>query len=410
MSTHSNQKSADPTTKIPVVILNGFLGSGKTTMLRSLLVQSSKKKLSVCVIVNDMSELDVDGELIANTDIVGKGDHNFESIHSCVLSSKKGIEKLHEALTGMLAKQQPDLVLIETSGSCHPMPLVQYFKAKSNFKLTGVLTLADSVMIAQDYEYGRQLVPQMKYNVQHQKRDTTNLLVEQIMFSSHLILTKGDRVGDEGLQRIAKSMQPLNPYVNVFSVLWGNLSIDDVLAMPEYNYFRVGQLIEELIPVLELESHDERPYNLATRVIKDERPFHPQRLWETCHQYLDQRIYRSKGFFWLATRDKISLLWNQAAGSINLELVGYWRSGVVEEEDSGLLEMEIRILKERLAKESGRFGDRHCHLTVIGDKGQVDSFTEALRSCFLTEEEIQYWQAGGEFPDPWPNNMVKLSN
>jgi len=131
------------------------------------------------------------------------------------------------------------------------------------------------------------------------------------------------------------------------SVPWGNLSIEEVLAMPEYNYHRVGQLVDELKPVLEAESQDERPYNLATRVIKDDRPFHPQRLWDACQQYLDQKIYRSKGFFWLASRDKLSLLWNQAAGNISLEFIGYWRSGIVEDDVHGLTEMEIEQLKEQ---------------------------------------------------------------
>ncbi|MEM7298508.1 MAG: GTP-binding protein [Bacteroidota bacterium] len=407
MSINSKQKRIKSKTNIPVVILNGFLGSGKTTLLKSLLAQSFKKNMSVCVVVNDMSELDVDGELIAHTEIVAKKDHNFESIYSCVLSSKKGIERLSQVLTDMLSKNQPDLILIETSGSCHPMPLIEFFNAQSNLKLTGVLALVDSAMLAQDYNYGQQLFARMQHNLQNQKRDTTNLLVEQIMFCSHLALTKADRIEEGKLQHIATSIHRFNPFVSVISVPWGNLSMDDVMAMPEYDYHRVAQLVKELKPVLALESHDDRPYNLATRVIKDDRPFHPQRLWETCHQYLGQQIYRSKGFFWLSSRDKISLLWNQAAGAINLELIGHWRTGIIEDKDNDLTEMELELLKERLTQESGRFGDRHCHLTVIGDKTQVDSFTESLKRCFLTEEEIKHWQSGGEFTDPWPTNMTK---
>ncbi|MEM6768533.1 MAG: GTP-binding protein [Bacteroidota bacterium] len=396
--------------KIPVVILNGFLGSGKTTLFRSLLAQARKNNIAVSTVVNDMSELDVDGELIARTDIVEEDNHIFQSIHGCVLSSKKGIEKLGEAIEKLLSHQRPDLIIIETSGSCHPLPLIEYFKTRSDLKLTGVLALVDSLMLAQDYENGRQLVPMMRHNVKHQKRDMINLLVEQIMFCSHLVLTKADRLKDIKLTDIAKFIQPINPYVTVHGVLYGNLSIDQVLEMPAYNYHRTSLLAEELKPVLEAEEEGDRPYNMATRVIKDERPFHPQRLWEACHHYLDKGVYRSKGFFWLASRDKISLLWNQAAGSINLELIGYWRSGIVEEDDSGLLEMEIKELRKRLAEESGRFGDRHCHLTVIGDKSQVDRFTEALKACFLTEKEIKHWENGVKFPDPWPTNIVKVSD
>ncbi|MEM6345046.1 MAG: GTP-binding protein [Bacteroidota bacterium] len=398
----------DSTKEIPVVILNGFLGSGKTTLFRNLLAQARKKNVSVRAVVNDMSELDVDGELIANTEIVESDRRILQSIHSCVLSSKKGIAKLKVALATLLSDQRPDLIIIETSGSCHPLPLIEFFKAQPHLKLKGVLALVDSLMLAHDYAYGQKLIPLMQQNLQNQKRDMINLLVEQIMFCSHLILTKADRIPKEKIQEIANFIHPINPLVSILSVLYGNLSIDKVRSFPDYDFHRVALLAKELKPVMEAEAHGDRPYNMATRVIKDDRPFHPQRLWEVCHKYLDQRIYRSKGFFWLSSRDRLALLWNQAAGSINLEVIGSWRSGIMEETDNGLLEFEKKLLKEKLAKETGRFGDRYCHLTVIGDKAQVDRFTEALKLCFLTEEEIQSWQMGESFPDPWPKNIVKM--
>jgi len=397
----------DTSTKIPVVILNGFLGSGKTTLFQSLLSQSKKKNIPVCAIVNDMSELDVDGELLANTDVVEENKSILESIHSCVLSSKKGIEKLDEALENLLLNQTPELIIIETSGSSHPMPLVEYFKSHSDVKLTGVFALVDCLMLAHDYNYGELLIPKMQDNHAKGKRDTLNLLVEQILFCSHLILTKGDRIEEGKLPTIASHIQAINPHVSAHSVLFGKLQLESLFDIQEYNYFKVEQIINELKPILESEEQADRPYNLATRVIKDDRPFHPQRLWDVCHQYLDQKIYRSKGFFWLASRDKHSLLWNQAAGGISLELIGTWRSGIVEDENHGLSDMEITQLKEMLEKEEGRFGDRHCELTVIGDKAQVDRFTDALKSCFLTDDEIEIWSGSIEFDDPWPKNIIR---
>ena len=396
--------------KIPAVILNGFLGSGKTTLFRNLLSQSKKKNISVCAIVNDMSELDVDGELLGNTEIVEENNSILESIHSCVLSSKKGIEKLDKAIQKLLLKQDPELIIIETSGSCHPMPLIEYFKNHSQVELTGLFTLVDSLMLAHDYQYGESLIPKMRNNLVNGKRDTVNLLVEQIMFCSHLILTKGDRIEQDRLPHIASYINEINPHVSVHSVLFGKLEIESLFELEEYDYFKVAQLTKELKPVIELEEEGDRPYDLATRVIKDDRPFHPQRLWDICHEYLDERIYRSKGFFWLASRDRHSLLWNQAAGGISLELIGSWRSGILEDNNHGLSEMEIKLLEEKLEKESGRFGDRHCDLTVIGDKTQVDSFTSSLKSCFLNDEEIQLWENGHEFEDPWPKNIVKMVN
>jgi G3E family GTPase len=354
-----------------------------------------------------MSELDVDGELIANTEIVESNSDILESINSCVLSSKKGIQKLDKALKKILLNQNPKLIIIETSGSCHPMPLIEYFRSHKLVQLTGLFVLVDSLMLGHDFNYGKNLITRMQENIIHGIRDTVNLLVEQIMFCSHLMLTKADRIDKNKLPNVATYIEEINPHVSTHSVLFGNLEIDSLFDIPEYDYFKVDQLIKELKPIVDSEKKDDQPYNLETRVIKDDRPFHPERLWEVCHKYLGNKIYRSKGFFWLASREKHSLLWNQAAGSISLELIGSWRSGIIEDENHGLSEIEINFLKEKLQKKSSPFGDRHCDLTVIGDKKQVDQFTEKLETCFLNEKEIKLWEGGHEFKDPWPKSIIK---
>jgi G3E family GTPase len=290
------------------------------------------------------------------------------------------------------------------------MPLIEYFMNHNLVQLTKVFALVDSLMLAHDFNYGEHLIPRLQNNLAKKKRNTVNLLVEQIMFCSHLILTKSDRIEHKKLPHIAKQIQPINPFALIYSVNFGKLGIESLLEFQEYDYFRVSKLIEELKPILESETYADKPYSLATRVIKDDRPFHPQRLWDVCHKYLGQKIYRSKGFFWLASRNKYSLLWNQAAGGINLEIIGSWRSGIIEDENHGLTKIEIKKLKEKLGKETSRFGDRHCELTVIGDQSQVDRFTDALKLCFLTDPEIELWNYGHEFEDPWPRNIVRHVN
>jgi G3E family GTPase len=394
--------------KIPVVILNGFLGSGKTTLFKNLLNQSKKKKINVSAIVNDMSELDVDGELLGNVSVIEENNSLLESIHDCVLSSIIGIKKLDMALKKLLSNHNSKLIIIETSGSCHPLPLIEYFKHNKQLTLTKVFALVDSLMLAYDYKDGEQLIPKMQTNLSQNKRDTVNLLVEQIMFCSELILTKTDRIEPEKLSNIAAKIHPINPYVPIQSVSFGKIAIESLLEIKEYDYYKVERLIDELKPVLDLEAQTDKPYNLATTVIKDDRPFHPQRLWNTCHDHLGDRIFRSKGFFWLASRDKHSLLWNQAGGGINLEFMGSWMSGIIKDKNHSLSKKEIKILKTRLNNKSSRFGDRCCDLTVIGDESQIDQFTNALKSCFLTEEEIKLWESGHVFQDPWPKNIVKM--
>ena len=400
----------DEIKKIPVVVLNGFLGSGKTTLLRNLIAQSIKNNIYVFSIVNDMSELEVDAEILSDESILDKEDDVLKSISSCVLSSKTGIRKLDKTIRNLLTNKEPDLIIIETSGSSHPMPLIKYFKEQSLVKLTGFFVLVDSLVMAQDFKCGETLIPKMQQNMIEGVRDIENLLVEQILFCSHLILTKGDRVKEQKLTEIATQIKKINPFSSSYSVVFGKMKIESLFEIDEYNYSNVEQLFQELEHNLDSEQQLNKPYDLVSSVIKDDRPFHPQRFWDVCQKYLDKRIYRSKGFFWLASRNKHSLLWNQAGGGISLELIGIWRSAVAEDENHGLLETEIQSLKEKLKEEPGRFGDRRCDLTVIGNKEQIDKFTVKLKSCFLTDDEIKLYNNGHIFKDPWPKNIVKIRN
>ena len=400
----------DKIKKVPIVVLNGFLGSGKTTLLRNLIAQSIKNNLYLFSIVNDMSELEVDAEILSDESILDKEDDVLKSISSCVLSSKTGIRKLDKTIRNLLANKEPDLIIIETSGSSHPMPLIKYFKEQSLVKLTGFFVLVDSLVMAQDFKCGETLIPKMQQNMIEGVRDIENLLVEQILFCSHLILTKGDRVKEQKLTEIATHIKKINPFSSSYSVVFGKMKIESLFEIDEYNYSNVEQLFQELEHILDSEQQLNKPYDLVSSVIKDDRPFHPQRFWDVCQKYLDKRIYRSKGFFWLASRNKHSLLWNQAGGGISLELIGIWRSAVAEDKNHGLLETEIQSLKEKLKEEPGRFGDRRCDLTVIGNKEQIDKFTVKLKSCFLTDDEIKLYNNGHIFKDPWPKNIVKIRN
>ncbi|WP_437614304.1 CobW family GTP-binding protein [Erwinia sp. V71] len=398
--------------QVPLTLLNGFLGAGKTTLLKSLLAQAHQRSLAVCIIVNDMSELDVDGVLIANSEIVSAAKQNFVTISADSISSPSGIEKLDAALTTLLAHQTPDLILLETSGSSHPLPLVKYFRQQSRVSLRGYLALVDSVMLDEDYAAGSMLIPRLQHNLQHGRRGIENLLAEQMMFCSHLLLTKSDRLPFPVVSNIAQAIHPLNPLVAVMAVPWGNLPLDDVLAMDTYDFHRVTTLIHELEAEIESPSAPDstQSYDIASQVLADDRPFHPQRLWDTYQQFLGRGIYRSKGFFWLPTRDDLALLWNQAAGSISLEFISYWKAGVLQHRDNQLSAEERALLTRQLQAMPGRFGDRRCRLTVIGQRDELTPFVQALQRCFLTEEEIAWWQEGGQFTDPWPQRVVRLTS
>ncbi len=395
--------------RVPITILNGFLGAGKTTLLKSLLMQAHRKRVSVCVIVNDMSELDVDGVLIANTEIVDVKKHNFVTVSADSISSASGIKKLDSALNTLLVHQRPDHILLETSGSSHPLPLVRYFLGHQQVSLKGLLTLVDSVMLHDDFAGGRELLSLWQENLRHARRSRENLLAEQVLFCSHLLFTKNDRLPFYRVADMADTLHEINPYVSVMAVPWGNLQLTEVLAIPDYDFHRVAQLIKELEGEVDAEQDSlTSPYDIESRVLEDERPFHPQRLWDVYHQFLGAGIHRSKGFFWFPSRDDLALLWNQTAGSISLEFVSYWKAGVLAHSDGKLTSEERQALRHQMNQWPGRFGDRRCRLTVIGQCDELDRFVTALEDCFLTENEIRYWKAGGDFTDPWPKQVARL--
>ncbi|MEG3135927.1 GTP-binding protein [Rouxiella sp. T17] len=403
--------STNLSSKTPLTILNGFLGAGKTTLLKSLLYKLHATSLRVAVIVNDMSELDVDGVIIANTELVSKQQLNFVSISATNISSEEGIARLEVAIEKLLGEFKPDLLLLETSGSSHPAPLLRYFQHHRRVALTGFLTLADAVMLKEDYQSGETLIEGFKQHLARGTRGIETLLAEQIMLSSKVLLTKADRLPANAVQAIAGQLHQLNPYIDIIATQWGEIDVSLIPSLPAYNFQLVSTLLDEIVQrdaKHRAEFHG--AFQLQSEVIDDQRPFHPQRLWDTCQQYLGKGVHRSKGFFWMASRDDLALLWNQVAGSINLEFVSYWKAGVLKHQDNGLIAEERQALEKQLAGQSSRFGDRRCRITVIGEGEEVEHFTSALKLCFCTESEIADWLNGGEFNDPWPQRVARLKS
>ncbi|MEN0040453.1 MAG: GTP-binding protein [Pseudomonadota bacterium] len=401
------------TTPIPLTILNGFLGAGKTTLLQNLLVQSRRNPdIRLAVIVNEMSELDVDGLILDTSEAMSLDDELLVSIPAGSMSGADGLAKFAAAVE-RFAALGATYIIIETSGSTHPWPLLEAIRTHEAVRLHGFLSVVDTVTLAQDHDMGRAIVPAASQHLAAKRRGIENLLAEQIMFANHILLSKMDRVSADGLQAVGQAIHPINPYAEILGMQWGNLKLDTVLAMPPYDHARVATLGAELTQwdrengVSSMASAAD--YQIDSIVISDPRPFHPQRLWDVYNHYLGKGIYRSKGFFWLPTRDKLQLLWNQTAGSVGLGIVNYWRIAALEDEELNLAPEERIELRKRLEGMSPEFGDRHCRLTVIGDRDGLQTFADAVRDCFCTDQEVAQWKAGHVFDDPWPQATTRLN-
>ncbi|NRB04327.1 MAG: GTP-binding protein, partial [Rhodobacteraceae bacterium] len=293
---------------IPVTLLNGFLGAGKTTLMQSLLVQArSLPDVTLGVIVNEMSQLDVDGSVLDTSEVISRNSPHFASIPGGSISADDGIPQFTDAVRKVLADGEVTHLLIETSGSTHPWPLLSAMRQMPDLQLNGFLSVVDTVVLMQDHDLGRAIHPRASANLQAGKRGVENLLAEQIMFANRVLLSKSDKVTRDVLQQVAEAVHPLNPLADIVAMQWGNLNLEKVLAMPAYNYAQVETLGAELTQweadhattsIAPPESYD-----IGSRILRDPRPFHPKRLWDVYNTYLGIGIYRSKGFFWLPTRD-----------------------------------------------------------------------------------------------------------
>lgn len=399
---------------IPTTILNGFLGAGKTTLLQNLLVQArSRPDVTLGVVVNEMSTLDVDGTVLDTSEVISRNSPHFASVPGGSISSTEGLPRFARAVQDVLADGEVTHLLIETSGSTHPWPLLTTIRDMPRLRLHAVLSVVDTVVLWQDHDKGRAIHSGASANLQQGRRGVENLLAEQIMFANRLLLSKTDKVPADVLQQVAQAVHPLNPYVDILAMQWGRIELDQVLAMPPYEYDRVETLGAELMQweadhgsasMAQPES-----YRIGSRVLNDPRPFHPERLWQTCNRFLGIGIYRSKGFFWLPSRDNLVLLWNQTAGSVGLELVNYWKICTLEDDSLNLSDWEKAVMRDKLAGMHPDFGDRRCRLTVIGVEAELDTFVDALQACFCTPDEIEAWKFGETFDDPWPKTTAALS-
>lgn len=398
---------------ISTTILNGFLGAGKTTLMQSLLVQARKlPNVTLGVIVNEMSTLDVDGSVLDTSEVISRRSPHFASITGQSISSEEGLLMFRAALKHVLADGEVTHLLIETSGSTHPWPLLDAIRQKPDLRLHGFLSVVDTVVLQQDYDFGRAIHSMASQNLQTGRRGVANLLAEQLMFANRVLLSKSDKVSQQVLQQVAEAVHPLNPMADILAMQWGNVSLEKIIAMPLYDYERVKAFGNELAAWDA--QHQSTPmaqpgtYKIGDRVLRDPRPFHPQRLYNVYTQALGIGIYRSKGFFWLPTRDNLMLLWNQTGGSVGLEIVNYWKISALEDESLNLSDWEKNELHSKLIETHPDFGDRRCQLTVIGDELELDAFVEALQTCFCTDDEIAAWKAGKSFADPWPKSVATL--
>lgn len=390
---------------VPIVTLCGFLGSGKTTLLRRWRRDATLKDAPV--IVHDLSEFGLDAELLSDENskpspghLVGgvvalHGSHAREQLHDSARESLEEISALDPA---------PPLVLCESTGAARPWPLIKALTQDKRFFLRHFIVTVDALNIHRDFEDGKILTGASVSSQDLALRHVAEVLAEQIAFASVIILTKIDAVPKPNVEAQVQILKALQPQATI------GLSAQAGILLPQLETTPAPKLsvLESRANEFGLTQQSATVDSVDAIVIRDPRPFHPERLYEACRNKMGTGLYRTKGFLWLASRPRDVLLWQQSGSQIALELTGLWRAELAHNCDGKLLPEEIEHLNAMLKTKHPLFGDRHNELTLIGLKADRESFASSLRDAFCTDDEIRAWQRGATFADPWPNSLRQV--
>lgn len=390
---------------IPLVALCGFLGSGKTTLLRRW--RRDETLRDAAVIVHDLSEFGLDAELLSGEDstpVPGRlidrvaalhGSHAREELHVSVGEALDEISALDPA---------PPIVLCESTGAARPWPLIKALSQNDRFFLRHFIVTVDALNLHRDFADGGVLIGECPAPQDEALCHAAEVLAEQIAFASVIILTKIDTIAKATIETQVQTLQKLQPRAAI------GLSAQAGLLLPQLEGTPAPKLsvLEDRANQFGLTQQASTAENVEAVVLRDPRPFHPERLYEACQSQLGTGLYRTKGFLWLASRPAHVLLWQQSGSQIALELSGLWRAELVKNRDGKLIPEEIEHLKTQLEAEHPVFGDRHNELTLIGLETARKAFFTALQEALCTEEEVIAWQKGETFPDPWPKSIRRI--
>ena len=386
----------------PVLLLTGYLGSGKTTLVNHIL--SNKKGIKFAVIVNDIGEVNIDADLIQKGGVVGKKDESLVALQNgCICCTLK--MDLIEQLTDIMKMGRFDYIVIEASGICEPEPIArtiagipQMGRQYTQFgtpRLDCIVTVVDALRMKDEFACGDSLK-----NENIDEDDIENLVIEQIEFCNIVLLNKASEVEPKELERIRQIVKNLQPDAEIIECDYANVDLDKIINTNMFDYNEVNgsagwiKIIEGRQDEHEHHHHDHdhehhhhhdeeegeaEEYGIGTFVYFNRRPFDTLKFNDYVLNNWPKNIIRCKGLCYFADNQDMSYIFETAGKQKKLTEAGYWFATASKEELQQFVERDPSILKDW----DEEYGDRMEKIVFIGQKLDKEAIKQELDNCLF---------------------------